>query len=476
MDESGNALNHMKNLRAHLEQVQHLLPDTRESAETTYADSQGFAAHKPHVPGLHEKLDELQAADIACLLEALPTGQRLLVWDAIKAKSGVAVLPLLPRAVRKSMFGAMSREELLDAIEQLDTHSIARLSPDLPHSVRREIFKSLTMEKREQLRLLTACEKDAVGSLMDFGMVTIRADVTVGVALRYLRHLKRHACQLDQLFVVDRDNRLTGVLTLDALLACKPDLKVAPLVRRPPLLLQVDDKTSQAALAFTRYGLLSAPVVDEENKLVGRVTARSMMNHLCSESGRGLLKQAGLRKDEDAFGSIGKSVRNRWMWLALNLCAALFASRVIGIFEHSIEKLAALAVLMPIVASMAGNSARQTAALIARLPAVQGQSGQQRQRLIAKELSVAGLNGLAAGGLAGTFAYLLYGNVPLGLVMAGAIMLSLLLGVLAAIMIPLGMLRLGKHPSGGASLLLTAITDSGSFFIFLGLATLFLLR
>jgi magnesium transporter len=236
-----------------------------------------------------------------------------------------------------------------------------------------------------------------------------------------------------------------------------------------------EDIADEAAQAFERYDLVTAPVVDKNNKLVGRLTVDEVMDYIRDESESDMLSMAGLREEEDFFASIWKSVQNRWAWLAINLITALVASRVIGLFEGSIEKIVALAALMPIVAGIGGNSGNQTTTMIVRGLALGQISAHNMHSLIKKELGVALLNGLLWGSVLGLIAYALYGNYQLGLVMMSAMTLNLLLAAVMGVVIPLWMHRSGRDPAVGTSVLITAVTDSGGFFIFLGLATIFLL-
>ena len=238
--------------------------------------------------------------------------------------------------------------------------------------------------------------------------------------------------------------------------------------------LHSDEKAEQAAQAFERYDLVSAPVLDDAGRLVGRVTVNTVVDYIRSESESDVLNLAGLREEEDIFASVWKSAKNRWMWLALNLCTAFFASRVIGGFENTIEQFVALATLLPIVAGIAGNSANQTTTIIIRSLALGQITANNAQRLIIKELAIGLLNGIVWGGVAGLFAFFLYHNALLGLILTSAMLLNLLLGALAGLLIPLAMHRMGRDPAIGSSVMLTAITDSGGFFIFLGLAALFM--
>ena len=425
---------------------------------------------------LREKLSSLHPADVAYILEALPIDQRLLVWDLVKAERDGEILIEVSDAVRESLIDTMSPDELRVAAEQLDTDEIADLAPDLPHAVMRDVFKSLSVEEREQLRAAMSYPEDAVGALMDFDMVTIREDVTLEVVSRYLRRFDELPDHTDQLFIVDRDDRFKGVLPLNRLLVNEPETEVASLMITETITLHPDDKADQAAQAFERYDLVSAPIVDEDGKLLGRVTVNSVMDFIRAESESDALNLAGLREEEDIFASVWKSAKNRWLWLALNLCTAFFASRVISNFEGTIEKLVALATLMPIVAGIAGNSANQTTTIIIRSLALGQITPANARHMISKELAIGALNGLVWGGVAGLFAYLLYQNILLGIIMTSAMLLNLLLGAMAGVLIPLTMHRMGRDPAIGASVMLTAITDSGGFFIFLGLAALFLVN
>jgi magnesium transporter len=314
-----------------------------------------------------------------------------------------------------------------------------------------------------------------VGALMDFDMVTIRADVTLEVALRYLRRLGELPDQLDKLFVVERDDKLIGVLPLKRLLTSDPEATVAAVMAEDAVSFQPEDEAHEAAQAFERYDLVMAPVVDSSGRLLGRLTVDAVVDYIRESSESDLLSMAGLKEEEDLFSTVWKAARNRWTWLAINLCTAFIASRVIGVFEGSIEKLAALAALMPIIAGIGGNSGNQTTTLIIRALALGQITPANARRLVLKELGIALLNGVVWGAAVGVFAWALYRNVALGGVMALAMLLNLIVAALAGIFIPLVMERMNRDPAMGSSVLLTATTDSMGFFIFLGLATLILL-
>jgi magnesium transporter len=311
---------------------------------------------------------------------------------------------------------------------------------------------------------------------MDFDMVTIRDDVTLEVVLRYLRRFDALPKNTDQVFVVDRDDVLKGALPIDRLLINEPDTEVATLMQTDLLTLAPLDDAGEAAQAFERYDLVSAPVIDANGRLVGRLTVDEVVDVIREESEEAVLAQAGLQEEEDLFASVWNSAKNRWLWLAVNLCTAFFASRVIGAFEGTIEQVVALATLMTIVMGIAGNSGNQTMTLTIRSLALGQVTGGNTRRLVYKELAIAALNGLVWGGIAGLVAFWIYSDSPqgwlIGLTMTVAMVLNMLLGSLVGVFVPLMLERLGRDPAMGSSVLLTFTTDSMGVFIFLGLATL----
>ena len=431
--------------------------------------------HKQNLAELHKKLDALHPADVAYILEALPLEQRLDVWDMVKAERDGEILLEVSDAVRHTLIADMDSDELLAAAEQLDTDELADLAPDLPDDVLQDLLDSLDSRNRERLQSALAYPEDAVGALMDFDIVTIREDVSLEVALRYLRRLASLPDHTDKLFVVDRDDILRGVLPLKRLIVNDPDLIVSEIMTNETVVFHPEDKADEAAKAFERYDLVTAPVLDENNRLVGRLTVDTVMDFIREETESDILSMVGLREEEDLFASVWKSVQNRWAWLAINLVTAFVASRVIGLFEGSIEKIVALAALMPIVAGIGGNSGNQTITMIVRGLALGQTASSSMKSLLLKELGVSLLNGVVWGGVLGLVAYFLYHNVALGVVMTAAMTLNLLLAAIMGVLIPLMMTKFGRDPAVGSSVLITAVTDSGGFFIFLGLATVFLI-
>jgi magnesium transporter len=452
-----------------------LVEDLTHRQDGQHPDRVENLVHRQNLAELQRKLDDLHPADIAHILEALPLDERLTVWQLVKAERDGDILLEVSDAVRETLIADMDDHEILAAAKDLDADELADLAPELPRDVVHELMESLDAQQRERVRSALSYEEDQVGALMDFEMVTIREDVSLEVVLRYLRRLKELPGHTDKLFVVDYDGVLKGVLPIKRLLVNDPEKQVGEVMADDPVSFHPDEDGHDAAQAFERYDLISAPVVDKNGKLIGRLTIDEMVDLIREESESEVLNMAGLREEEDIFASVWKSVRNRWAWLAINLVTAFLASRVIGLFEGSIEKLVALAALMPIVAGIGGNSGNQTITMIVRAMALDQVSTGNTARLVRKELGVSLINGILWGGVIGGVAYYLYDSWSLGVVMTAAMTLNLLLAALMGVLIPMTLARLGRDPAMGASVMITAMTDSGGFFIFLGLASIFLL-
>ena len=423
---------------------------------------------------LQARLEKLHPADVAYILEGLPLEDRIFVWGRVRSDRDGDVLLEVSDAVRDTLLADMDSAEIVAAAQNLDADEIADLAPDLSDEVVQDIIEAQDVEDRAELQAALSYPEGTVGALMDFEVVSIRDDVNCEVALRYLRRFDELPHQTDAVYVVDRDERLKGALPLNRLLVTDPEVELAGLYDREVTSFAPEDDADEAAQAFDRYDLVCAPVIDAQGRVIGRLTVDTVLEYVRERQEQQELGKVGLREEEDIFSSVWASAKNRGPWLALNLFTAFFASRVVGAFEGSIEKLAALAALMPIVAGIGGNSANQTTTLIVRALAFGQVSPANARRLLAKELGISALNGVVWGGVLGVVTYLLYRNVALGGVMALAMLLNLVVAALAGLFIPLAMERFGRDPAVGSSVFLTFITDSMGFFIFLGLATLFL--
>ncbi|MFE8152035.1 magnesium transporter [Brenneria goodwinii] len=417
----------------------------------------------------------LHAADLADLLESLPYDERLALWRLIPIERRGRVLIEVSDSISDDLISDMRNKDILKAVRTLDVDEQAQLARILPRHLLGRILTSLEPKQRAQFRGAINYDEECVGHIMDFKLITIRPDVTLAAVQRYLRYRKVIPDSTDKLFVTDRKNTLIGELSLANILLNAPETPVSAVMDKQPTLFQPEDQADEAAGAFERYNLISAPVVDSKGKLMGRLTVEDIVDVVNKESDSNLRRSGGLTPSEDVYAPVYKAVRNRWTWLAINLCTAMVASRVIGLFENTLSHLVALATLMPIVAGLGGNTGNQTITMIVRALALHQLEHGRKSYLLLKELGVAVVNGVIWGSVMGLITYALYGSPEMGGVMMLAILLNLLLAALMGVLIPLIMVKFGRDPAVGSSVMITAITDTGGFFIFLGLATLFLL-
>ena len=424
---------------------------------------------------LRANVATLHAADLADILEALPERQRLALWSLVETSKRGKALVEVSETVWDSLIEEMSDKDLLRAISLLDLDDQVYLAEYLPRDLTGRVLTSLEPRQRDKVREVMKFAKESVGRIMDFELLTIRPDVTLATVQRYLRLRKIIPKGSDKLFVTDRHNQLLGELPLTTVLLSPPLKRVSEVMNDDPTSFSPYDKADDAAGAFERYDLITAPVVDLKHKLMGRLTVESIVDFVNEDSDNNIRRMGGLSPEEDVFSPVGKAVKNRWAWLAINLCTAFVASRVIGLFENTISQLVALAALMPIVAGIGGNTGNQTITMIVRGLALHQVQVGNMPFLLLRELGVALINGLIWGGLMGVVTWLLYGNLAMGAVMTLAMVLNLLVAALMGVLIPLTMVRLGRDPALGSSVMITALTDTGGFFIFLGLATIFLL-
>ena len=427
-----------------------------------------------------ENLAELQRylrgghpADLAPMLATVPPDDRHTVFGQLEPRATGLTLVELDDEVRQSVIEHLDERTLAKAVAGLDADDLAYLSPSLPAAIVRDATDALGAANRSWFIDSSAYPAGSVGRLMRRDVVTLKTDDSVDDALASLRSLVELPAQTDRVFVIDSRHLLRGSVLLQDLIRADPGVTVSSLARDDVDAFRPDDPADRAAKSFERYDLVSAPVVDHIGKLVGRLTIDAVVDHVRESSQQDALACAGLRGAEDLFAPVSESVRNRWPWLAVNLVTAFTASRVIGAFEGTIVRVVALAALMPIVASIGGNTGNQTMALVIRALALDQLHGTER-RLAMKELMVGSVNGLAWGVVVGLFALLLYGSLALAGVMAGAVFLNLVVAAVAGVAVPLALRHFGRDPAQGASVVLTFVTDGMGFLLFLGLAYVFL--
>jgi len=455
--------------QALVEQLVHKQEEGDERAELV----EGLL-HRQHESELRALVNALHPADIAFILESLPKDNRQLIWQLVRAEFDADVLLEVADWVRQSLIETMNREDLVAATENMDADEIADLIANLPPDVIAEVQKGLTVKERAQLIEAMGYPEDSVGGIMDFEMVRVRDDVTLEVVLRYLRRQPELPDHTDQIFVVDRADKLLGVLSLSALLVNDPEATVRDVMSTDYLTLNPMDSDADAAGAFERYDLVSAPVIDDRGRLIGRVTIADVVDVIREDSDEQALSRAGMQ-EEDIFAPMARAIKNRAPWLLLNLATAGTAAYVASRFEDTVSHIVVLAFLMSIVAGIGGNSGNQTMTLIIRALAVGRVTPRNVWQLIKREMLVTLMVGTVGSIAAGGFAWWISGSVAIALVMMSAMICNMLVGASVGVLVPMVRSRLGKDPAMGSSVLLTFATDSMGFFIFLGLATIFLI-
>jgi len=422
-----------------------------------------------------ELLSEVHPAEIAHLLESLPVKQREQVWSYIPDDSDGEILLHLNDEARAALINKMEPEKLVAATEDLDTDDLADILPEMPQDVIQEILLSLETQERDRLKSVLSYDEDSAGGLMDLDTIVIRADITLDVVLRYLRGRGNLPKGTDNLFVVDRENHYLGLLPLSLILTSDPLLFVNELMLTDVKAIPADKHARDVANIFEHRDLITAPVIDNDNHLLGRITIDDVVDVIRDEADHSLMSMAGLHEEEDMFAPVFTSARRRSIWLGVNLITAFLASWVIGLFGASIEKMVALAVLMPIVASMGGIAGSQTLTLVIRGMAL-GQVGKSNsRRLLLKEMWVGVWNGGIWAIVIASVAGLWFQNLQLGFVIAAAIIINLIVAAVSGATIPLLLKHYGADPALSGTVVLTTVTDIVGFIAFLGLATVYLL-
>ncbi|MCE9679409.1 magnesium transporter [Shewanella sp. AS1] len=431
------------------------------------------------VEAIKQLVAKISAAEIARLIESLPLKMRLSLWQQVPTASRTKVLLELNGELRRALIAETDEQELLDSLSAVQMDELADIDEDLPMGVISAMVQAMDSQRRQRYELVKHYPDESAGGLMDVDITAVRADVSIKAALRYLRRLRQRKAglpeHLDSLMVVDRNNVLLGVVPLSQLVSNDLNLSVRQVMstqvtRFTPLI-----PASQVAQVFKDDDLLSAPVVDEQHKLIGRITVDDVIDVIQDEADKEVFSRAGLDSHPDMFAPIVSSSGRRGLWLGLNLITAFLASWVIGQFEASIEKVVALAVLMPIVASMGGVAGSQTLTLVIRGLALNQLNRSNLAKLVGHELAIGGLNGALWAAVVASIAYLWFGDWQLGIVFGAAMMIVLLCGVLAGTLIPTLLKKLGIDPALAGGVVLTTITDVVGFFAFLGLATAFIL-
>ena len=368
----------------------------------------------------------------------------------------------------------MDSVEVASLTEGLDVDDVVDILQQLPDRVISEVLQAMSTQDRQRVESVLTYDEDTAGGLMDTEVITVRPDTTVDVVLRYLRRFDEIPETTDNLFVVNRDDKFVGNLPLGMLLTSSPTTKVREVMNTEVRGIHVELTDSDVAQLFQRHDLVSAPVIDDENRLLGRITIDDVVDVIVEDADHSLLAMAGLSDTEDTFSSIGKTAPRRAVWLGVNLLTAIFASTAISIFEDALDKVVALAILMPIVASMGGVAGSQTLTVVIRGMALGQIERSNLNWLLSKEFAVGALNGLLYALIVGCVVSLWFQDATMALIIGLAMAINLMAAALSGTLLPVLLKFLKIDPALAGTVILTTITDVVGFISFLGLATLFL--
>ena len=421
------------------------------------------------------QIQDLHPGELALLFEAIQPKDRSILWPGIEISVQGEILKEVNEDVQSQLIAEMSVDSLVKATEKLDTDDLADIVPNMPESAVHSLLLTLDFKHRERLNKVLSYPENSAGGLMNTDFITVRPDVSIRAVIRYLRLLKEMPVDTDQVFVVDRNFNYLGSLLITTLLTAEPQEMVEKFISNDfskPV--DADTDESEVALLFEQRNLISAPVIDEDNQLVGRITIDDVVDVIRDQAEHSVMSMVGLDEDEDVFAPILHSSKKRSIWLGVNLITALIAVYFIGLFEATLQQKIALAILMPVVASMGGIAGTQTLIIVTRGIATGKVTTANIKALINKELAVSGLNGIIWSLVIGLITYYWFSDLLLSLIIALAIITNLIVAAFSGAFLPLLLSKLRIDPALAGGVILTTITDVIGFVAFLGLAALFI--
>lgn len=418
-------------------------------------------------------LNGMPGVDIAHLIESSPPRARHILWKLTDKDQEKEILQYLSDDIRNQFISQMDTQELVEATEDFDPDDLADVLQQLPDAVIQEVLRSMDVQNRQRLETILSYPEDTAGGLMNTDVITVRPDINVDTLLRYLRRHEKIPDMTDSILVINRLGKLIGLVPLTKMLVADTATSVAEVMTADVEGIAASTPAREVANLFERHDLVSAPVVDENNFLLGRITIDDVVDVIRDEADHSLMSMAGLDEDADTFAPVLKTTKRRAIWLGINLITALLASATIGLFEETIEKVVALAILMPIVASMGGIAGNQTLTLVIRGMALGHVGKANTNWLLSRELAVGALNGILWALIVAVAATLWFSDILIGITIAAAMVINLVVAGAMGAALPILLRARGIDPALAGSVLLTTITDVVGFLAFLGLATLF---
>ena len=420
-------------------------------------------------------VNSLYPSEIARLLESLPRKKRAMLWEVVDAEIEGDVLVEVAEEVRDDLLEDMPTEELIAAAEGMEVDDLADLLLDLPDAVTGEVLESLDKQDQERVQQVLAYAEDSAGGLMNVDIVTVRPDVTLEVVTRYLRAVGEMSDGTDSIYVVSRDNVYLGSLYLSRLLTTDEDQIVASIMSTDLMPIPANMGSQQVVWEFENHDLLSAPVIDDDNRVLGRITVDDVVDVIRDEAEHSLMGAAGLDQEDDMFAPVFKSAARRAVWLGINLGTAFLAAAVVEQFQTTLDKIVLLAVLMPVVPSMGGVAGTQSLTIITRALALGQINNDNVSGILRKELLVGFSNGVGWALIVSLFTYLWFGDPKIGAIIGAAMVINLFVAALAGFSIPLILRKLNVDPALAGGVVLTTVTDVIGYSAFLGLGALILI-
>ncbi len=429
---------------------------------------------------VRDMINQLPAADVAHMLESTPPKERKMLWKLLDGEREGEVLQFLNEEILNAFAEEMEPADLAAATVNLDTDDVVDILGDLPDQVTKEVLASMSYQDRIRIEQALKYPEDTAGGLMNTDTVSVRPTVSIEVVLRYLRMRKEIPKNTDSIYVVDDEDRLIGTVQLASLITSQPDQLVEEVLDQEIEAIPAELPDADVASVFERYDLVSAPVVDQHGKLLGRITIDDVLDVIIEDADHSLMSMAGLDESDDTFAPVFTSAKRRAVWLGINLVTVMVAAFVIGLFEHTIAAVTALAILLPIVPSMGGIAGTQSLTLVIRGLSAGHISSSNFKWLMMKELGVSIINGLLWALVVGGCVYLWFSfvqqsdyAVQLGITIAGAMTVNLVAGATVGAVLPMVMTKMNIDPALSGGVVLTTVTDMVGFFAFLGLATFF---
>jgi magnesium transporter len=420
-------------------------------------------------------VNSLHPSEVARLLESLPRKKRTMLWEIVDAELEGDVLVEVSDEVRDGLIEGMQTEDLIAATEGMEVDDLADLLIDLPEAVTQEVLQSLDKQDHERVKQVLAYDEESAGGLMNVDIVTVRPDVTLEVVARYLRFVGEIPDGTDSIFVVSRDNSYIGSLFLSKLLTSDPDEMVAKIMSTEVMPIRANTASTQVVWEFENRDLLSAPVVDDDFHVLGRITVDDVVDVIRDEAEHALMGAAGLDEEDDMFAPVFKSTGRRALWLGVNLCTAFLAAAVVKQFQTTLDTIVLLAVLMPVVPSMGGVAGIQSLTIITRAIALGQISKDNAVGIMRKELMVGLLNGVGWAVVVSLFTFWWFEEWRIGGIIGAAMIINMFVAALAGFSIPLILKRLNVDPALAGGVVLTTVTDVIGYAAFLGLGAALLL-